>query len=201
MRLRAGSMLDGTSISCAYDDAGAQVEAARLGVAVAGVVGAAVVLEDGALDQLEGGAERVALGRDAIGAAAVAVEMFRSRVSASVTGTEDLPSTVTVGATCTSMPRAQVPQLVLSAFPIPLERAALDRGRCDEDLGAGLDRARLDAAGPKRRNRAAEVPARKCGTAGAEGVLSARCLKDRRPQRREIVIQLLRRDGAGGGCA
>ena len=55
--------------------------------------------------------------------------------------------------------------------------------------------------GRKRRNRAAEVPARKCGTAGAEGVLGARCLKHRRPQLREIVIQLLRRDGAGGGCA
>ena len=54
-------------------------------------------------------------------------------------------------------------------------------------------------AAPKRRKGAAEVEAAAGGR--GEGVLGARCLKHRRPQLPKIVIQLLRRDGAGGGCA
>ena len=62
-----------TSTRLAYEVAGAQVEAAGLGAAVAGVVGAAVVLEDRLLDEVEGGGEGVALGLHAVAAAAVAV--------------------------------------------------------------------------------------------------------------------------------
>ena len=47
----------------------------------------------------------------------------------------------------------------------------------------------------------ARVPPRWMQPSVEEGVLGGGCLKDRRPHRREIVIQLLRRDGAGGGCA
>jgi hypothetical protein len=83
---------------------------------------------------------------------------------------------------------------------VPVERAALKRVRCNEDFRAGLYGARLGAGGPQRRNRAAEVEARESGTAAAEGVLGARCLKHLRPQRPEGVIELLRRDGAGRRC-
>ena len=113
--------------------------------------------------------------------------IFRSRVSTSATGT-NLPSTVTVGGNLHVGPARASPQFVLRC-PVALERAALERGRCDEDLGAGLHGARLDADGRKRCNGATtKVEARECGTAGAEGVLSARCLKHRRPRCLEIAL-------------
>lgn len=67
------------------------------------------------------------------------------------------------------LPRT-VPQLGFSGA-VPLERAALERGCCDEDLGAGLYGARCDAVWPKRRDCAAEVEAPGRGTASAEWVL------------------------------
>src|SRR5829696_849878 len=92
-----------------------------------------------------------------------------------------------------------IPQLGFSGA-IPLERAALERGCRDEDLGAGLYRARLDTAGRERRDRAAKVKARERGPTAAEGVLGIRCLKHRRPQRSEVIVKPLLRDGAGCGC-
>src|SRR5215212_6689860 len=92
-----------------------------------------------------------------------------------------------------------IPQLSFSSA-IPLECAALERGCRDEDLGAGLYRARLDTAGRERRDRPAKVKARERGPTAAEGVLGIRCLKHRRPQRSEIIVELLFRDGAGCGC-
>ena len=120
-------------------------------------------------------------------------------VSASVTGT-DLPSTVTVGATCTSIVRAHV-RNAASVSPCPSNELHSTEFATTNILVPGFTVQDSTPVGAKRRNGAAEVDARKFGTAGAEGVLGARCLKDLRPQRREIVIQLLRRVGAGGGCA
>jgi hypothetical protein len=66
---------------------------------------------------------------------------------------------------------------------MPLERAALERGGHDEDLGAGLYSARFDTGGLGRDGRdcAAKVEACERHTAAAERVLVTRCLKHRRP--------------------
>ena len=125
--------------------------------------------------------------------------MFSRGVSTSVTGT-DLSSTVTVGATCASRAGTR-PVIRRLSPPCPSNVLHSTEVAATNILVPGFTVHDATGRGPKRRNGAAEVDARKFGTAGAEGVLGARCLKDRRPQRREIVIQLLRRVGAGGGCA
>jgi hypothetical protein len=101
----------------------------------------------------------------------------------------------------TERPVVPSPQLVFSGAR-PLERAVLDRGYCDEDLGAGFYSARFGAArsGPERRDCAAKFDARGRGTAVAEWVLGIRCLEDRRPHRSEVIVELLLRDGVGCGC-
>ena len=74
MRFQPGTRLGGDVDQVRVRGAGAQVEAAASRrAAVAGVVGAAVVLEDRLLDEVVGGGEDVALGLDAVGAAAVAL--------------------------------------------------------------------------------------------------------------------------------
>ena len=129
--------------------------------------------------------------------------MFSRGVSASVTGT-DLPSTVTVGATLHVLPRGHTSVIALLSTRRPHSPSNVLHSTEDavtNILVPGFTVHDSTPPGANGATGAAEVDARICGTAGAEGVLGARCLKDRRPQRREIVIQLLRRVGAGGGCA
>jgi hypothetical protein len=88
--------------------------------------------------------------------------MFNSLVSTSVNRT-DLPSTVTVGATFASFWRAQARSLasVVSTPGVsPGNVLHSNVLAATKEFRAGFYRARLDAVRCKRRNRAAEVPAR-----------------------------------------
>ena len=93
--------------------------------------------------------------------------MFSRGVSTRVTGT-DSPSRVTVGGSwgVEVLGRGHTSRNAASFVPSISSNVLHSTVDADEYLGAGLYRARLDAGGSKRRNRAAEVKARKSGRRG-----------------------------------